>query len=171
MIDQIVTGVFTLLGTLLGVALGLFGERWVRTWGEVRCVIEEDDWYGLIVSYSPEGGVPKERRLRVAFLNRKDLPVTVWDMHVEFYKGRKQLEEWARPAMQFVDERDQRGPVEPVNLPPHVTVTLALGVVPGRDDQLRELEDADRAVFVARLMGAEDKRRELAPPWREPAEG
>lgn len=35
MTDQIVTGIFT----LLGVALGLFRERWVRTWGEVRCDI------------------------------------------------------------------------------------------------------------------------------------
>jgi hypothetical protein len=35
-----------------------------------------------------------------------------------------------------------------------------------RDDKLRELEEADRAVFVATLVGARDKRKELHPPWR-----
>jgi len=30
---------------LLGVALGLFRERWVRNLGEVECVIEEGDWF------------------------------------------------------------------------------------------------------------------------------
>jgi hypothetical protein len=39
MAGGVVGGVFT----LLGVALGLFGERWVRNLAEVACVIEVGD--------------------------------------------------------------------------------------------------------------------------------
>jgi hypothetical protein len=38
-------------------------------------------------------------------------------------------------------------------------------VIPGRDDIIRELGTMDRTEFVATLIGAKDKRKELNPPW------
>ena len=65
--DTIAVGVFTIVGTLLGVALGLFGERWMRSWGEVRCEIT-----GCRLNVgTPEG--PEEIFLDVRFLNEKEL--------------------------------------------------------------------------------------------------
>ena len=38
-------------------------------------------------AYPPGGGdTSRERRLRILFLNHKDVPVTVWDMHAKFYE-------------------------------------------------------------------------------------
>jgi len=50
----------------------------------------------------------------------------------------------------------------------HVAVPPTLHVLPGREDQLREVDDVDKAEFVATLIGARDKKRELKPPWQEP---
>ena len=54
---------------------------------------------------SPGGVQVEERRLRVTFLNQKDVDVTVWDMRVAFYnRGGKLLEEWERPYMEFSND-------------------------------------------------------------------
>jgi hypothetical protein len=93
--DQVVTGIFT----LLGVAMGLFGERWVRTWGAVRCDLVW--WVARSTGSvdSPGGVEVQERQLKATFSNRKDIPVTIWDMRVVFYKGDKPLDEGtARPS-------------------------------------------------------------------------
>jgi hypothetical protein len=161
----LVGGIFT----LLGVVVGLFGERWVRRVGEVRCTV--DKWYPQQTGPRPGGGATaQERRLQVTFLNRKEMPVIVWEMRVEFYKGGEPLEEWARPSVQFVDvPTGQSSPQDPVNLPPYVPVTRTISVTPVDTHQkLRALEEADRAEFVANLLGAEDKREELSPPWLPP---
>ena len=68
---------------IVGVVVGLFAERLLQRIGAVRCVIEDDDWY---VARGRSGGFVDERRLRAAFLNRKELPVTLWDVRVEFSK-------------------------------------------------------------------------------------
>ena len=145
---------------LLGVVVGLFGERWVRSWGDVRCEI--DDWS---INVGTSAG-PEESRLDVRFLNEKELPVVVWDMGVEFYKGEEPLEEWADPTALFVDEvTGSRSRVGPVNLPPRVAVTRTISLVSGREDKRQELGKVDRAIFVANISGAEDKREELSLPW------
>jgi hypothetical protein len=43
----LISGCLTIFGTLLGVALGLFGERYLRGRGSLRCslVRREDSWY------------------------------------------------------------------------------------------------------------------------------
>jgi hypothetical protein len=140
MTDQIVTGIFT----LLGVALGLFGERWVRTWGEVRCDI------GWEVTRSA-GSEVQERQLKATFSNRKDIPVTIWDMRVVFYKGDRPLGEGERPHMQFAGDGGGRKPFSPVNLPPRIPVTRTIFIFPGHDeaDRRRAVEEADRAEFEA----------------------
>ena len=165
MIGQIVaTGIFT----LLGVVVGLFGERWVRTWGKVEC---KTDWQPVRGEVSPDspGGVRfLERQLKVTFLNRKDVPVTVWDMRVVFYKGGNALDEEERPHMEFVGPG--RTPLDLVNLPPRVPVTRTISVTPGHNETARQraVEEADKVEFVAIMDGAKDIRRELAP-WGQPA--
>jgi hypothetical protein len=158
--EQIITGIFT----LLGVSVGLFGERLVRRLGGVRCSI--DSWFIQRGGARPDGGTTaEERRLQVTFLNRKELPVTVLDMRVVFYEGDNPLEDWTRPHMEFVDDRDQKSPLGLVNLPPFLAVTRTISVTPGRDDKLRALEEADKAEFVASIVGARDKWLELPEPW------
>jgi len=144
----------------------------------VQCMIKEDDWYVPEGAYPIGGDIPRERRLRVMFRNGKELPVTVWDMRVEFYKAGRPLEEWTewtRPRVQLVEESHNISELRAVILPPHIPVSLEIRVTPlGAHDtdqeqaaKLRVLEEAERAEFVANLIDARDKRMELAPPWRQ----
>jgi hypothetical protein len=178
--DVIAAGVFGIAGAVVGAVVGLFGERWVRRWGDVRCVMKDDDWYVPDGAYPPGSGIPRERRLRVTFLNGKELPATVLGLRVEFYKGGELLEEWARPRVQLVEEGGNTSEISelrPVSLPPHIPVPLEIRVISlgphDTDEQntarLRALEEADRAKFVATLIGAPDepKELELYPPWRD----
>ena len=174
--DVIAAGVFGIAGGVVGTVVGLFVERSVRRWGDVQCMIKEDDWYVPEDAYPIGGDIPRERRLRVTFRNRKELPVTVWDMRVEFYKGESPLEkwaEWARPRVQLVEESGNRSEFRHKILPPHIPVSIEIRVSPlgARDTdkeqaaKLQALAEADSAVFVATLYGAEDKSEELDPPW------
>jgi hypothetical protein len=86
-------------------------------------------------------------------------------MRVEFYKGGEPLEDWTRPTLQFVDDAGYKSSLAPVNLPPRVAVTRTFSVIAGRDDKRRALATADRAEFVASIIGAGEKREELSPPW------
>ena len=164
--DTIAVGVVTIVGTIGGALVGLFGERFVRRLGWVRCSV--DQWYVQQGAAHPDGGgTAEERRLRVTFLNRKDLPVTVWDMRVEFCKRGVPTPRGARPHVVSVDESGNTKAFDPVALPPHIPVPLGLSVIPDRTDKLRELEKADTAEFVATLVGARDKRKKLHLPWRQ----
>jgi hypothetical protein len=115
---------------------------------------------------------PRERRLRVTLWNGKELPVTVWDLHVEFYKGGELLEEGARPRVELVEESGNISELRQVILPPYIPVSLVIRVSPlGAHDtdqeqaaKLRALEEADRAEFVANIVGIGEKREELRPP-------
>jgi hypothetical protein len=164
MTDQVVTGIFT----LLGVAMGLFGERWVRTWGKVRCDV---DW-GVARSASsvdsPGSVEVQERQLKATFSNRKDIPVTIWDMRVVFYKGDRPLGEEERPHMEFTGASGGRMPFAPVNLPPRIPVTRTIFVAPPSNipNSLRAVEEADRVEFEAIIDEASDIRMRLAL-WRD----
>src|SRR5918997_4079464 len=153
------------LGALSGVVL----ERWMRRWGEVRCVIGDKDWSVARSGFSAKdnGNTVAERMLKVLFVNDKDLPVTVMDMQVVFYKDGKPLEEAERPDVKVVNEQGHRSEISLVSIPPHVPVTRTLFVAPDAAHKQRALEEADRAEFVAIMLGTEDKRMELKPPWRE----
>jgi hypothetical protein len=112
------------------------------------------DWRITIGTYAG----PKESHLDVRFLNEKELPVVVWDMRVEFYKGDEPLEEWEHPTALFADEATaRRSSSGPVNLPPRVAFTRTIVLIAGREDKRRELAAANRAVFVADISGARDK--------------
>jgi hypothetical protein len=157
--DAIAVGVFTIVGAVSGALAGLLGERWVRSRGNVQC---------MILAWTENEGNnagPSVRGLEVRFVNEKELPVMVLDMRVEFYKGRKPLEEWARPSLQFVDQAGFKSPLSPVNVPLRSAVALQFIVAAGRDDIQRELAQTDRGEFVAKIVGAGEKRAELPSPW------
>ena len=153
-------GIVIALITLL---VGPFVMRYVRTLGEVQCTV--DFWYPQRTGSTPGGSVAAERRLQVTFSNRKEVPVTVSEMRVEFYKEGQSLPDWTRPRVEFVNDHDRKRPLGPVNLPPLLHERWTISVTPGRDDIVRELQKADRAVFVANINGVGDKRVELTPPW------
>jgi hypothetical protein len=154
----IIAGVFGIVGTLLGVALGLFGERWVRRWGAVQCDMRWLNTRGAGSVDSPGGVEVQERQLELTFFNRKDVPVTVWEMRVEFYKGDKPLDEQERPHVEFVRPSGGRGPgpFELVSLPSYIPVSRKVIVSPGHNEPLRQraVEEADRIEFVAVIEGA-----------------
>ena len=161
MTDQIITGIFT----LLGVAMGVFWERWVRTWGKVRCDIDwrvaRSDGSGD----SPGGVKVHERELTATFSNRKDIPVTVWDMRVVFYKGDNPLDEEERPNIEFSGVGGGRIPsFNPVNLPPRIPVARRIFVSPGHNesDRQRAVENADRVEFEAIIDEARNITMRLA---------
>jgi hypothetical protein len=156
------TGLIGLIGVVLGVVL----QRWERKWGAVRC---ELDWQVARAAGSVDspGGVQvEERQLKVTFRNEKDLPVTVLKMEVVFYNGGKPIDKWARPEVGVFDERGQTSPVTLVNLPSHIAVPRTISVTAdrGNPEKRRMLEEADRAEFVATIVGARDKREKLTPP-------
>jgi len=102
------------------------------------------------------------------FSNRKDIPVTIWDMRVVFYKGDKPLDEEERPHMEFTGASGARMPFSPVNLPPRVPVTRTIFVSPGHNesDRQRAVEEADRVEFEAIIDEARDITIRLAL-WNE----
>jgi hypothetical protein len=158
-------GAAEITSLVVGVILALaapFLWRYVRTLGKVRGRV--DSWHPQRSGYVDRLGasVAQVRRLQVTFKNGKDLPATVSEMRVEFYKEGEPLEDWARPNVAVVDEREQSSPL---NIPPHESRQLTIIVTPGRDDIIRELQKADEAVFVARIEGGEDQRLQLTPPW------
>lgn len=157
--DTIAVGVFSMGGTLLGTLLGLFGERLVRRIGEVRCDVDSWDF--------PDIDHSDRRDLQVTFLNRKEVPVTVRDMRVNFYSEGRPLEGWVRrPQLWLVDESDQRSTMGALNLFPHEAVVQTIRVFVLLSDPNREvLAKADRAEFVANIVGTKDVRKPLTPPW------
>jgi hypothetical protein len=116
-----------------------------------------------------------ERHLTVTFENHKDIPVTVWEMRMVFYKGDKLLEEAERPVVSVIDERAEYSPISWVSLPPHIPVTRTISVAPNRvdhahydyerlrvEEKLRGVQEADRIEFVAVLDGNKVIREDLA---------
>jgi hypothetical protein len=107
----------------------------------------------------PGGVEVMQRQLGVTFLNRKDVPVSVWDLRVVFYKGGQPLGTEERPSLQFSGEHGGRGPFELVPLLPHIPVTRTVSVEPFTNhEKLRPLQEADRIEFVAEIEGAKTVR-------------
>jgi hypothetical protein len=160
------------IGIVAAVAIGLIGwvaaplvARYVRTLGKVECIVKSWDVHRGAFHAKVDRTVAEERHLQVEFKNGKDVPITVSELRVEFYKGGQPLEDGARPGLEFVGDQDRRSPLGPVSIPPHGHEPRTMSVNPGRDDIVEELQKADRAVFVAHFDSVGDERVELTPPW------
>ncbi len=150
--EMVVTGVFTLLGTLLGVALGLFGERWLRQRGKISCEVGE--------LRQRHNSVADELVLDVAFTNDKDINVPIY-IRVEFHReGREPV----RLHPQFLGAHGRWNSREVLNLPARAAIHETLRLSPV-DDQRQAAKEAHKVEFVADLSRFGTKRIELAPPW------
>jgi hypothetical protein len=159
----IAVGVLPIAGTLLGVVIGLAGERLVRRMGKVECRIDRN---AHAATRHEDGSLTvNSRRIEVTLLNRKELPVTVTDMRVVFYKGAKPL----HPTIQHLPEGGGQGSkvLELVNIPAYTGVTRSMNLLPGGEEKRRELEEADRAVLVAKIVGARDITEPLEKTWTD----
>jgi hypothetical protein len=95
--DTIAVGVFSIAGTLLGVVAGLFGERYVRRIGDLRCKVAGVELVaengGDPVSLSLDAIVPEivdaasfiTCKFNVKLFNEKDVPTGLRDLMVIFH--------------------------------------------------------------------------------------
>jgi hypothetical protein len=105
--DTIAVGIFSIAGTLLGVVVGLFAERWLRSRGQVSCATEPLRWtfcyrdtrgeeYGFRTSTMTRLGpigrghvaqaTRVEYRFRADFYNGRDLPAALRSFEILFYR-------------------------------------------------------------------------------------
>ena len=144
---------------IVGVAVGLFGERWVRRRGDVRCSI--DSWHNVT---DTGRSVTEDREVEATFLNEKDVNTVVWNIQVVFHK---EGQDPFCPTLTFSDGPSRGQVVGVLNLPPWVAVTRRMKVSLHYPDDLQKAKEADRAEFVATIVGIGEKREELRPPGTE----
>jgi hypothetical protein len=151
--NQIVTGVFTLLGSLLGVALGLFGERYIRERGKVRCEI--DAWSG---EENPSFGAPEVHHFEVNIYNEKDVALALWDIHMEVVPEDGEPE---RVGLQFARTTGEW--VSVLNLPSRVAISEGMRVTAG-GATLYRIKHARKLRFVGVIPGGKEFSKDL-PRW------
>jgi hypothetical protein len=158
--DTIAVGVFTIGGTLLGVALGLFGERWMRTWGKVRCAMEpmelwvlgEGEPFTLHRLPIPPDLLPDPEAVRerdawgedeavryfvnARFFNEKETKTSLWNVVIAF--------DVTPPLELTMEDRSTGRPLEAVDLPSKESVELSLIDSLSLEDA-RKLTECDRA--------------------------
>jgi len=164
--DQIVTGIVVAVVT---VPLTLLAQRLARKLGKVNCELSWKPTMGEGSVDSPGGVRFRERQLAVTFTNRKDVPVNVREMRVDFYKGGKPLDAQERPHLEFAGSRGGRQQMfERATLHPRMPESRTVIVSPGHDEAVRQraVEEADRIEFVAVIEEAKDIRTRL-DPWNE----
>jgi hypothetical protein len=161
----VVGGVFTLLGG----ALGLFGERWVRTWGKVRCKMEPIELWVFSGSEEPVTlhslPIPTELLVRddaeqdpawgdegaaryflnVKFFNEKETTTGLRDVVIVF-DGDPPLEKMMqdRSTWQAGPNARPMAGLEFVNLPSKEWVALSL-IGDLSHEEVRKLTGCDRA--------------------------
>jgi hypothetical protein len=173
--DPLVIGLITTaVGVVLSVVLAPLGQRSVqfllRGLSRVDCEFSWNPTMGEGSVDSPGGVRFRERQLTATLTNRKDVPVNVREMRVDFYKGGKPLDVQERPYLEFAGSRGGRQlSFELATLHPRIPESRTVIVSSGHDEAARQraVEEADRIEFVAVIEGAKDIRTRLAP-WEEP---
>jgi hypothetical protein len=146
--DLIAVGVFT----LLGVALGLVGERWLRRRREVSREVKA--WVD-----GRTGGHTETRQFEVRFFNNKDVNIAVWDPKVEFYEGAELVAPPMIPKEPLSEE-----PIGPTDLPSRTSVYRTMWLQ-ASEELLEKLKRADRGRFVARVVPGRERIEKSLPPW------
>jgi len=145
---SIIAGAFT----LLGVALGLFGERYIRERGKVR--YEIDAWTG---ADNASFGAPEVRHFEVNLYNEKDVTLALWDVHMEFVPEDGEPE---RVGLQLASTGER---VDVLNLPSHVAISEVMQVT-ARGATLHRIKHARKLRFVGIIPGGKEFSKEL-PSW------
>jgi hypothetical protein len=148
----LIAGGLAIIGTLLGVLVGLFGERYVRQFGALRCDI--DAWTG---AQHASPGVPEDRIFEVNFFNEKDVDLALWDVRLEFAQGNEEPE---RVSLRFADTGEW---VSVLNLPSRVAVSRSMRVTAG-GPVLERARRANQVRFVGIVPGGKEFGKDL-PRW------
>jgi hypothetical protein len=144
----IITGIFT----LLGVALGLFGERYIRERRRVHC--EVDAWTG---AENPSYGAPEVRHFATTFYNNKDVALALWDVRMEFVPADGDPES---VKLRNTSAGDQ---VDVFNLPPRMAVSEVMQVTAG-GETLHKIKHARALRFAGTFPGGKEFSKDL-PRW------
>lgn len=147
MTDLIATGVFT----LLGVALGLFGERYLRERGKLDCQVEA--WTGGAWSSRTQ----EFRHFEVRFYNAKEIALPVWDIHMELASDGK------APERVELYSTSTGAKVSMLNVAPSTVVSEGLKATVG-GELLESLRRGRKARFVGAIPGRRGVSKDL-PPW------
>ena len=137
---------------IVGVAVGLFGERYIRERGKVRCEI--DAWTG---ADNPSFGAPEVRHFEVNLYNEKDVALALWDIHVEFVPEDGEPE---RVGLELTSTGER---VSMLNLPSHVAISEGMRVT-ARGATLHRIQHARKLRFVGIIPGGKEFSKEL-PRW------
>lgn len=166
-------GIFTTIGTLLGVVVGLLAERFLRTLGEVVCETEPLRWtfrYDMgpgdnrrprhMIGLGPIGrgdvaqATSVEYRFGADFYNGRDLPTGLRALEVLFHRPHDQPmratpqdgRTWRTQEVGGRAIGSRMDPLKVLNLPPKQLVSLEVrGTVP---DPAR-LERCERVELIA----------------------
>jgi hypothetical protein len=150
--DAIAVGIFSIVGTLLGVLVGLLGERYARERGKLHCEI--DAWTG---EERNSYGAPEVRHFEATFYNEKDVALALWEVHMEAVQedGETDL-----VGLQLTSTGEW---VNVLNLPPHVAISQTMKATAG-GEVLYRLKHAHQLRFVGVIAGGKELIREL-PSW------
>ncbi len=137
--DTIAVGVFSIVGSLLGVAIGLFGERWLRSRGPLYCT--PCNWSGLQANADDGRGswtvtplesaadaTSAEYTVDLDLFNGKDITAGLWDLRVvlECNGGELISEPQDRATATEVARQMNYDNIGFTNIPPHQGIRVQL---------------------------------------------
>jgi hypothetical protein len=155
----LLAGGLAVVGTLLGVVVGLMVEYLLRRRGELR------------IDTSPQWGksfrVDWVGRISIRFFNDRDVNISLWDAQVEFYRGAELIGSLI-PTMKRWDAEDveDKDKGAPIDLESRKSLYLEMVVdatdVEGLSEQA---SSANRMAFVATRIPGGKKVRKSLPLW------
>ena len=127
----LIAGGLSILGTLLGTILGLLGERWMRSRGDVRCVLGGISHEALLEAPNGMTFSPPENlgELSAAGLNARGTLRVSWEVDLRFFNQKDEPTGLHALSLAFVDGEGNEALVGPLQTD-----------VSGRTRQLRSPE-------------------------------
>jgi hypothetical protein len=146
-------------GTLLGIAVGVLVEHWLRRRGELR--IHASKWREF-------GQGPTILQIDMRFFNDCDVNIALWDARVEFYRGGVYIGALPLhvPAQGYRGSNVLRGPIDLESRKSVYLTDVEVGWHPPRwpeEVSPEQRRGADRVEFVAtRVPGGKQMRKSLS---------
>lgn len=148
----LIAGGLAVVGTLLGVVVGLVVEDRLRRRGEVRREVRA--WVG-----GQTGGISESRVFEVRFFNDRDVNISLWDVKVEFYDGKELI-----ASLPPKESAGTSPPVGPVDLPSRRSVFITM-MVEADSELLEKLRRSDRSTLVATVTPGGKKVSNALRAW------